>query len=152
MSRFKPDAVDTYGSKYIWLEGYHVERDALHVAEKVHEYDPRLRVQFLEQAVGVGDPPFRVMELCNDGIERPLFYFWKLDDSVLERIHKADTTKWDIQERIEKTNRQAKERQSKYSRDVFDEVKDIVASVIRSPKDTYSVKDPWSGQKKVFRA
>lgn len=122
--------------------GTFVERDVFAVAQKVAEYDSNLRVQFLNDAArDVGEPPYRIVELCKDGIERPLFSVWILDNTVLQRIFAADTQKWDILTRVDSTNARAKRAEKWRYREEMDAAKEIVATVVASPKDTYSIPD-----------
>lgn len=140
-------------------DGTWVERDVLSVARKIQEYDPNLRVQFLnDAATGVGEAPYRIVETCKDGIERVVFSVWVLDDSVLQRIFAADNQKFDVLGALDKTNAKAKQREQRRYQDKLGEANEITKTVLRSPKDTFSVPraviDPEAGsdQKVIFRA
>lgn len=126
---------------FIQLEdGTLVERDALNIAEKIKDYDPNLSLQYLEQAESLDQPPFRVIEHCKDGIDRVVFSAWVLDDRIIERIYAADTQKFDIDKRITDTNAKAKVESKRRYEDKWKEAKEMVHSIIASPKDTYTVK------------
>lgn len=120
---------------------YWVEGDALRVAEKINEYDENLRVQFLERPEKIDDAPYRVIETCKDGVDRVVLHAWKLDDTVLERIYNADNQKHDLDAIITGKNIKARaNEQSRYEERVA-EAHDIAAHVLKSPKQSYTVKD-----------
>lgn len=129
------------GEKYHWIGGTYVEEDALHIAEKVNDFDSNLRVQYLEEAAAIGDPPFRVVESCRDGVDRTVLYAWQLDDRVIERLYAADTQRRDILLAIDKQNAQAKNQEVQRYKEQMAEAADIAASVIRSDKQTYKLRD-----------
>lgn len=132
------------------VNGVAVEEDVLRVAEAVHEYDPNLRVQFLADAAAIGDAPFRVIEKCRDGVERVAFYAWQLDGRLLDRIYAADCAARDLEAEITKKNRAAKDAINKRYREMEEEAHEISHAVLRSDKSKYTVRDPMSGELKVF--
>jgi hypothetical protein len=140
--------------------GVLVERDVLDVARRVNEYDTNLKVQFLNDAnCGVDEPPYRIVEVCTDGVERPLFSVWTLDERVLQRIYAADLQKWDVLGRLDRSNAKAKTVENRRYKDRLEEASEITTTVLRSPKDTYIVPRsaidadaPDSKEKVVFRA
>lgn len=126
--------------KYINVDGVLVESDALKIAEKVNLYDPNLRVTFLnESARSVGEPPYVIVERCRDGVDRPVFGVWKLDETVLQRIYAADNEKWNVLQRVDETNARAKQQEKRRYKEVMAEAKEITEAVLRSPKSTYTV-------------
>lgn len=134
----------------VLVRGVAVERDALRVAEAIHEYDENLRLQFVPESASVGDPPFRVLERCRDGVERVAMYAWKLDGELLERIRAADCAARDLDDIITKKNRAAKDRMNRRYRDLQDEANEITVAVLRSNKSKYTVRDPITGELKTF--
>jgi len=132
--------------KLIEVNGQLVERDALHIAEKIHEYDPNLYLQYLEDAVRVNDPPFRVMEICRDGIHRVAFTAWSLDDRLLERIHNADTNRTNPSLNMLSANEKIREAARTRYKEQLLEANDITQHVIKSPKQSYTYKDPDTGK------
>ena len=121
-------------------QGVLVERDVLSIVQRVHEYDPNLKVQYLNDAnCGVGEAPWRIVEVCTDGIERPLFSVWTLDERVLQRIYAADQQKWDVLGRLDRSNARAKSSEKNRYRERMEEAREITTTVLRSPKDTFSV-------------
>lgn len=135
----------------VLVEGVLVERDALHIAEKVHEYDPNLRIQYLESAPRFDEPPFQIVEHCKDGIDRVVFGFWEMNDTVIERLYKADTQAFDIDARLTKQNVKAREDEKQRYREKAEEAIEIAVDVLKSPKSTYTFKDPETGEKTKFQ-
>lgn len=143
--------IDNKAPEIVMVQGIPVERDALRIAEAIAEYDENLRLQFVPESASMGDPPFRVIERCRDGVERVAMYAWKLDGELLQRIQAADCAARDLDAIITKKNREAKDRLNRRYRDTMDEANDIAASVIKSDKSKYTVRDPLDGQLKTFR-
>lgn len=136
--------------KLVMVEGTVVEADALHIAERVHEYDRNLTVQYLEQAAHLNEPPFRVIEHCRDGIDRVAFTAWALDERLLQRVYAGDNDKHDVDALITAANRKAKDAQLAASRESMDEANDITKFIIKSPKTRYTVRlNDRHGQRKV---
>lgn len=136
----------------VMVGGVLVEGDALRIAERVHEYDRNLRVQYLEEAERADQPPFRVVERCKDGIERVAFTAWTLDERLLQRIHAGDNDKHDLDRIITEANRRAKDAQNLRFRDNLAEANDITQHVIKSPKVRYTVRlnDKYGNRKVRF--
>lgn len=143
--------IDNKAPEIVMVQGIPVERDALRVAEAIHEYDENLRLQFVPESASMGDPPFRVIERCRDGVERVAMYAWKLDGELLERIRAADCAARDLDDIITRKNREAKDRLNRRYRDAMDEANDIAKSALKSDKSKYTVRDPLDGQLKTFR-
>lgn len=128
--------------KLVDVGGVLVDRDALRIAERISAYDPNLTLQYLEQADSIGEPPFRVLELCPDGIQRVALTAWELDERILQRIYAADNQKHNIDALITSSNEKAKVNQKKrYEERVLAE-SDLVTSVLKSPKQSYTAKIP----------
>ncbi len=125
--------------------GVYVERDTLRVVEAIQQYDPNLRVKYLNPDSGAefADTPYKIVEVCPDGIERVVFGVWQLDGSVLERLYAADTQKHDILAGIDRNNERVKaEQKRRYKEEVIAEAHDITVHVIKSPRTTYRVPGP----------
>ena len=125
--------------------GVYVENDTLRIVQAIQEYDPNLRVKYLDPDRGgeLGDPPYKIFELCPDGHERLVFGVWSLDDRVLERLWAADTQRHDIPARLAQHN--AKVRQDsarRFREEQLGEAHEMVVAVVRSPKDTYRIPTP----------
>jgi len=123
-----------------------VERDALRIAEKIHEYDPNLILRYCSEP-DLTDAPYRLVEKCPDGFERIVFDIWELDDRVIERIYRADNARTDVSTDLEAANELAKKAQKRRYEELASEAKEIASSVIKSPKETYKFTEPFSGKK-----
>jgi hypothetical protein len=116
-----------------------VERDVLNIVQKIQEYDPNLKVQYLGESATVGDAPFRILEWCKDHQWRICFYAWKLDQTVLDRIWLADTHFHRVLERLDASNAAVKRESLRRYREKIGEAKDITQHIVASPKGRYSV-------------
>jgi len=126
--------------KLINVGGVLVEQDALRIAERIHEYDPNLKVVFLNDAArSVSEPPYKIVERCKDGVERPVLSCWKLDETVFQKLFLADTARWDVSGRLDGINSQARQAQNRRYKEQRDEAKEIVTTVLKSPKSNYTV-------------
>lgn len=143
--------IDNQAAEIVMVQGIPVERDALRVAEAINEYDPNLRLQFVPESASFGDPPFRVIEKCRDGVERVAMYAWKLDNELLLRIQAADCAARDLDAIITKKNREAKDRLNRRYRDVMDEANEIARAAIKSDKSKFTFKDSLSGEVKTIQ-
>jgi hypothetical protein len=121
-------------------QGVVVEQDVFNIVQRIYEYDPNLKVQFLNDAnCEPGEAPYRVVEVCTDSIERPLFSVWTLDEHVLQRIYAADQQKWDVLGRLDKNNASVKAGEKRRYKEVMGEAAEITTAVLRSPKSSYTV-------------
>lgn len=118
--------------------GVYVERDVLHIAERIAEYDSNLRLKFLNDPASLTDAPYALFELCKDGIERKVFDIWELNEKVLEQVYAADTQKVDVLEMIKKANDRAERDRIRRYEDRRDADRDLIEHVVRSPKGRYS--------------
>lgn len=125
-----------------------VERDALNIARQINAYDPNLTVQYLESEGSLGEPPFRLVETCRDGVDRVVFTFWELDQRILDRIFRADTERQNILGGLDEANALATLREKQRYQEKIEETKDIVAHVIETPKSKYVVEH--DGKKLTF--
>lgn len=137
--------------KLVNVGGVLVERDSLRIAERVHDYDPNLTLQYLEEASSLDEPPFRVVERCPDGLDRVALTAWELDERILHRLYAADTAKFDIDRRITSANEKARANKKQRYQEVVDEQNEIIHSVLKSPKQSYSaeIPTPTGDSKKV---
>ena len=135
---------------YTIVNGVAVETDVLRIVEAIHEYDPKLRVQFLAEAAAVNEPPFRVIETCRDGVDRVAFTAWELDGRLLERVMAADCAQRDLDAIITKKNRAAKDDLNRRYRESVEEANEIAYAVLRSRKSKYSVRNPFTGELLTF--
>lgn len=134
-------------------EGVYVEDDVLGIIGRIMEYDPNLRVQYLAGRGQLDDAPYRVVELCPDGIERMVMGCWELDERVLQRLFAADTQKQDILRNLDRVNGDARERSKRRFRDEsLAEAKEMTISILRSPKTEYSMPGQEEGEKVIFHS
>lgn len=127
-------------------QGVLVERDVLGIVEQIQEYDPNLYVQFCDpDRAEIGDAPYRIMEHCRDGIDRVVFYAWRLDGSVLDRIRLADTQRIHVIENLEKKNAAAKKEMLRRYQDKREAEQDIIRHLVASHKVDYTFPRPSDG-------
>lgn len=120
-------------------DGTLVERDVLNIVEKIRAYDPNLRVKYCDPSrAEFGDAPYRITEICKDGIERQVFSVWELNDLVLERLYQADSQRLDIIGAIDLANYKADLAQKQRYRESIDEAHDIVQHYLKNSKTTFS--------------
>lgn len=134
--------------------GEWMEEGAYEIVRKIQEYDPNLRVQYLdpERASDITDAPYRILEICPDQIPRVVFSVWELDERVIERLHRADTQKGNILFGLDGANLLAEKQRHRRYEDEEDALKEMVADVLRSPKEKYSATNPVTGEKHEFTA
>lgn len=135
------------GSEYVNVDGHIVERDALLVAEAINEYDPTLKVICLPpEKAGINDAPFIIAQECPDGVLRRIFEVWHLDNSVLARIEAADTTRHDVQARIDWINAEVNRASKKRYEEKNIEKRLIGASILKTNKSKFTYKDPSTSE------
>lgn len=133
--------------------GVLVEEDVNNVVEKLRRYDENLIVQYLDpDKAEFMDAPYRIMELCPDGLVRPIMSVWELDDRVVEKIQGLDKYRNNILELLDKQNKKAQDEVRRRYRMEVEAVTEMVAGVLRSPKDTYTATNPVTGEKHKFRS
>lgn len=122
-------------------DGSYIERDLLNIVQKVQEFDPNLRIQYLDpnRTSEPGDAPYRIVETCRDGVDRLVFSVWELDDRVIERLYAADMLNPDFIKNLDATNLMARLNSQRRFREEMDEAKDIVEHVVSSTKGRYSI-------------
>lgn len=134
-------------------DGVLVEEDVLRVVDKIREIDPNLRIKYNpDPEAGITEAPYRITEICRDGIERIVFDVWELDDRIIQRIHQADVLKFDIAGQIDRNNALARRNKQKRFEEVKAEAKEIAGAIAKSPKDSYIVRDEYTGKKIKFTA
>jgi hypothetical protein len=136
-------------------EGVFVEGDVLRVVEKIQLYDENLSVQWLDDRhpdFTIGDPPYRIVESCPDGLLRPVMTCWELDERVLERLKAADHQQSDVLAALDNVNTRAKDLEKRRYRDDTSALSEMVRSILASPKDTYKAKNPLTGVERTFRS
>ena len=123
-------------------DGSYVEADVLNIVEKIRAYDIHLSVKYCDPArADPDDPPYKIVELCPDGIERVVFGVWNLDETVLERLYQADNARTNVLVDIHGNNLLAKKAMERRYREVCLEDQDIITHYLKSPKGRYSFKN-----------
>lgn len=122
-------------------DGRFVSAKVSRIVELIREYDNRLDVKWVPpDRRGAGDPAFAITERLQDGSEVVAFYVNSevdFDERVLARIYEGDTTKSDVQARIDAQNAAAKAVQDARHRDEWYAQADLMTSMIRQGKNTY---------------
>jgi hypothetical protein len=136
---------------HVIVDGNIVERDALRVAEAITEYDPNLYILCvdLNKAEGLTEEPFILAEKCKDGVMRPIFKFWKLDDTILQRVQLADGQKFNGLKTLQEMEADVKRQNERRYEEWRGEAKDIVYH-IAGMKSKYSVRDSNTGELITF--
>lgn len=132
---------------YTIVQGVAVENDALRIAEKITEYNPRLKLQYLAENAALGDPPFQIVETGLDGREHIVMYAWELDDRLLHRLYMADTFSRDVLKELDKHNDRVKKHVKDEIADARVDAHEKLHAAMNSHKDTYSIKDEYTGKK-----
>ncbi|MGH9982420.1 MAG: hypothetical protein ACRD8W_00500 [Nitrososphaeraceae archaeon] len=122
--------------------GVYVEKDTLDIVRRIRAYDSNLRVKYLDPDSGGGltDAPYKIVEVCSDGIERVVCSVWKLDARVLERLYLADTQKHDILAGIDRNNAAVKEATKRRFKEELESSHDLAEHILKTPKLTYTIK------------
>lgn len=132
-------------------DGNFIEEDILGVIAALGNYDPNLKVQYLNSSVAsITDPPYRLVELCKDGVWRTVFDIWKLDMRVLDRVYAADLQKSDPLAAMDKNNAKIKKENQQRYRETMEEAKDIVTHLVRDRKSSYTVPTVDGGVTQIF--
>lgn len=118
-----------------------IEQDVLNIVKKIYEYDSNLKVQYLERAAAMGDAPYRIIERCNDGEWRVIFYAWTLDERVLDRLRMADCHMVDVLSAMDSHNASLRQREGRRFQERMGQAHDITEHVLKSPKGRYTFKD-----------
>ena len=134
--------IDAGDGTYVLVDGQIVERDALHIAERIHEYDENLELVCLDpDKAGINDAPFLVLELLPNGTRTVAFEAWSLDERLLERIYNADKRRVDSLVLIDDMMKKKRLDNEKRYQERSDERKDIMLSALVNQKTTFSLKN-----------
>ena len=141
----------TKPGEYVEVDGMLVETDALRIAESIKQYDPNLEILCVDPdlATDISEAPFVIAEYCRDGILRPIFSCWQLDNTVLERVRGADTNQIDLNASIDKMRADLKLQETRRYEEKRLENKDIVQH-IAGMKSKYTVRDSQTGELITF--
>lgn len=133
------NVIDT-GEAFIAIDGNVIERDALHIAERINEYDEKLTLMCLDpDKAGINDAPFLVLEQLPNGTQTVAFEAWELDDRLLERIYNADQRRFDALITIEKMQNAVRKDNERRYKEVQEERKDIMLAAVVNKKSSFTV-------------
>jgi hypothetical protein len=131
--------VDVKGRLIQLSNGVTVTDDVYSIAKKVQDYDHNLRLKG-NLNPEYYDAPYAIFETCLDGIERMVFEVWELDQRVLDRIYAADQAKNSVLLDLEGRNLLAKQNLNKRYEEKRLEAKDIIVTMLKSPKGRWKWK------------
>lgn len=128
--------------EHVVVDGSIVERDALHIAERIKEYDPNLELLCLNDPMSnFRDAPFVVCERRPDGTLHRVFEAWELDERILERIFNADSERFDPLAHVETLEKKRKRELDARYKETIAENNDILLHAILSRTSSYTVKN-----------
>lgn len=139
-------------------DGVYIQGDVFGIAKRIMETWPELTIQYLEPSPfnDVTQAPYRIVELCPDGSTHVVTSCWQLTEKTMEEIHAADmyrfANKQELGFKMELDNIAAKERIKKAEAEKNDALTEMVADVLKSPKDTYTAVNPVDGRHHKFTA
>lgn len=123
--------------------GVFVERDVLGIVQRILEYDPNLRVKYVNpEEASISDAPYMITELCPDGLERVVLRVNQLDERVMERLYAADNVKNNVLVSVDGHNNLIELENQRRFREEKDEANDIVSHYLSSRKGRWSFRDP----------
>ena len=128
---------------FVVVDGQIVERDALHIAEKIKEYDENLEILCLDpdRMDNINEAPFVICCRRPDGTLYRIFEAWKLDDTVVERVACADNHRFSLNDRYESLKAmEEKLKQDRY-KDKMLENADIVAAAVRNRTSSFKFRN-----------
>lgn len=133
-------AVLDLGGEFMAIDGMVVEKKALYIVEKLKDINPNIEVLALDpdRTEGLLDEPYQICERLPNGRVVKIFGVMELNDSVITRVQLADSRRYDIEAQITKANAKVREEQDKKFREELAAKKDLVTSIIKSTKSSYS--------------
>lgn len=138
---FDGNYFDPGTGEWVVVDGAIVERDALNIAERIHEYDENLVLMCLQNdsLSELHDAPFVLCERRPDGSLHRVMEAWKLDERILERIYAADSQRFDTLESLTRMEKKRKDDSDRRYREKMDENLDILVSAVKNRKSTFTV-------------
>lgn len=126
------DVFNPGGNKFVQIGSALVEADALHIVERLKEYDENLEVICLDPArANLNDAPFIICEKLPDGRLVRIFETWELTEDVLQRVDSANTHKFNVFNRLENMEQKAEEKKLSKYQDMRDKNIDIVETAVK---------------------
>jgi len=122
-----------------------VEKRAHAIVERIKDIDDSLEVLCVDpDTCGFSEAPFVLAEIRQTptGLRAfKVFEFWELNESVVERVHLADSKKHDILEMIDKNNKKIQDDLRSAEREKWESKKDLVKHIIDNTTSSYSYID-----------
>lgn len=127
------------GSAYIATDdGYFVSQKHQQIAEIINDYEPTLNLVWIPpDKREPGDSPFAVMHSPLGGQPYIVFYADECDERLLERVFASDRAHHDVMTELEIKNAAVEAMRLKQEMDEAEEKKEIIKSIIKSPKQKY---------------
>lgn len=135
---------DPGNGNFVMIDGNIVERDALHIAEKIQDYDPDLMLICADPddpRMGFATAPFLVIRQRTDGTYERVLEAWELDDRILERIWAADGTRNNQLDQLVKMERQQQRDKETAEKEVMGANHELFAAALANPKSSFSFKN-----------
>jgi len=127
---------------HVVVDGQIVERDALHIAERIKEYDEDLEIMCVDPDLSdINDAPFVICWRRPNGTLVKVFEAWQLDNTILERVALADQYRYDAFDRVTTLEEAAKKLKEDRYRDMQLENQEVVAAAVKNLKSSFSFKN-----------
>lgn len=142
--------MDSNSTRFPTEKATPVGDDPLRIVQTIQERWPNLTVQYLhpDAMADPGDPPFRIVERCRDGIERQVMQVWQLDQRVIAELEMSDllVNGESALMRSIKINEKKREDERKRFSEETKEYASIVAAALQSRKQTYTFRRTDDGR------
>lgn len=133
---------DPGNGKHVLVDGQIVEKDALHIAERIKEYDENLEIMCLDPMMSdFNDAPFVICERKPDGSLRKIFEAWELNNQILERIAQADNHLFDLNAKFDSINNVAEKLKADRYKDKQGATTELIESIVKDRKTHFSFKN-----------
>lgn len=133
---------DPGNGDFLAVDGHVVERDALHIAERIKEYDSNLEILCLDpQLADLNDAPFIICERLPNGTLSRVFECWELDERVIDRIARSDTVHNDVLVDLEGKELLQRVQNEKRYEEKRDANIDLVKTIARHTKSSFVFKN-----------
>lgn len=116
-----------------------VPGDMFRIKDEIESRWPNLWVTYLNpdsstspQKIGIalGDAPYAIWERTREG-PRLVMKVWKLDQSVIDKLHLVNGANGDVLDMIEKENARLRRQQDQEHEEVFGEGADLTKSILK---------------------
>jgi predicted RNA methylase len=133
---------DPGDGRFINVDGNMVQADALHIAEKLKDYDENIEIICVDpHQSDFNEAPFVICERRADGTLNRIFEAWALDDSVVERVMLADQRKFDPMARYDTMAAMQRKLKDDRYREKMGPAKELVEAVVRNNKNTFTYRN-----------